>query len=304
MSNSIKANNGLDIGVVTKARVLLEALPYIQQFKGSIFVVKYGGSFMDDPDFALRTRVITDIVLLAAVGIKVVVVHGGGKAISRAMEKEGLEANFIQGLRVTDKTAIGVVEKTLNQVVNKDICQLIEANGGKPMGLPGNTVFQCRKWQTMDSGGNEAPDLGFVGEIQSANADLVECALAGGFTPVLSPIALDDSGNPHNTNADSAASHLASALGARRLVYLCDVPGLLRQRDDADSVISTLRIDEVEELKKSGVISEGMLPKVESAVNAIRKGVHRVHFVEGGMPHSLLLEIFTDKGIGTEIVQN
>ncbi len=303
MSTSTKPNNGLDIDVVTKVRVLLEALPYIQQFKGSIFVVKYGGKFMDDPDLALRTRVITDIVLLAAVGIQVVVVHGGGMAISRAMKKNGLQAKFVQGLRVTDKEAIEVVAKTLNQEINPEVCRLIRENGGKPMGLPGNTVFQCIKRRQTDSDG-QSVDLGFVGDIQSVHAELVECALAGGYIPVLSPVALDDKGNPYNTNADSAASHLASALGARRLVFLCDVPGLLRQRNDENSIISTLRIGEMEELKRSGVISEGMLPKVESAVSAIRKGVHRVHFVEGGMPHSLLLEIFTDKGIGTEIVHD
>ncbi len=302
MSISTKPTNGLDIDEVTKARVLLEALPYIQRFKGSIFVVKYGGKFMEDPDLSLRTRVITDIVLLAAVGIQVVVVHGGGKAISRAMEEEGLETTFVNGLRVTGKEAIELVEKTLNQVINRDICRLVRNNGGKPMALPGNTVFQCVKRHETGSDG-EPVDLGFVGEITSVHTELVECALAGGYTPVLSPVALDEKGNPYNTNADSAASHLASALGARRLVYLCDVPGLLRERDDESSIISTLRIGEVEELKRSGVISEGMLPKVESAASAIHKGVHRVHLVEGGMPHSLLLEIFTDKGIGTEIVQ-
>ncbi len=302
MSVSTKPNNGLDIDEVTKARVLLEALPYIQRFKGSTFVVKYGGKFMEDPDLSLRTRVITDIVLLAAVGIQVVVVHGGGQAISRAMEDAGLEPIFVNGLRMTGIETIELVEKTLNQVVNRNICQLIKENGGQPMSLPGNTVFQCVKRREMDSSGQPV-DLGFVGEITSVHTELVERAFAEGCTPVISPIALDDKGNPHNTNADSAASHLASALGARRLVYLCDVPGLLRERDDESSTISTLRIGEVEELKRSGVISEGMLPKVESAANAIHKGVHRVHFVEGGMPHSLLLEIFTDKGIGTEIVQ-
>ncbi len=303
MSISTKPSNGLDIDEVTKARVLLEALPYIQRFKGSIFVVKYGGKFMDDPDLSLRTRVITDIVLLAAVGIQVVVVHGGGRAISRAMEEAGIEATFVNGLRVTGKETIELVEKILNQVINRYICQLIKDNGGKSMSLPGNTVFQCVKRQETDSGGQPV-DLGFVGEVTSVHTELVECALAGGYTPVLSSVALDDKGNPHNTNADSAASHLASALGARRLVYLCDVPGLLRDRNDENSIISTLRIGEVEELKRSGVISEGMLPKVESAASAIHKGVRRVHFVEGGMQHGLLLEIFTDKGIGTEIVQD
>lgn len=289
--------------VISKAKVLLEALPYIQQFKGSTFVVKYGGSFMDDPDPELRARVARDIVLLAAVGIHVVVVHGGGKAISRAMEEAGLEPVFVNGLRVTDEAAIKVVEKTLNQVTNKDICELIEMQKGRPLSLAGNNLFVCSKLVGTDEEGN-AVDHGFVGEIDTVKTGLIESAIAGGYTPVISPIAEDGDGNPYNTNADVAASHVAMALNARRLVYLSDVPGLLRNPQDTESIISTLHINEVEELKRSGVISTGMLPKVDSAVKAINNGVHRVHFVDARMPHSILLEIFTDKGIGTEIVNS
>ena len=285
---------------IAKAEVLLEALPYIQRFKGSTFLIKYGGGFMDDPDENLRLQVIRDIVLLSAVGVQIVIVHGGGKAISRAMEKAGLEPHFVQGLRVTDKESIGIVEKTLNKEINKEICELLARQKGKPLSLPGNTILNCRKIERFSENG-ELIDLGFVGEIQKVATDLVECGLAGGYIPVLSSIATDSDDNVFNTNADEAASHVASALSARRLVYLCDVPGLLREPEDPSSLIRTLYLDQVDELKDSGVISSGMLPKVDSAVRAIQAGVRRVHFIDGRMPHSILLEIFTDQGIGTEI---
>ncbi len=286
--------------IIAKAEVLLEALPYIQRFKGSTFLVKYGGSFMDDPDENFRLQVVRDIVLLSAVGVQIVIVHGGGKAINRAMEKAGLEPKWVEGLRVTDKEAIGIVEKTLNKEVNPEICELFVRENGKPLGLPGNSVLKCSKLRRMDAKG-EPLDLGFVGEIQEVSTELVECGLAGQYIPVLSSVATDSNDAIFNTNADEAASHVASALRVRRLVYLCDVPGLLRDPDDPSSLISTLRIDEVAELKETGVISSGMLPKVDSAVRAIESGVHRVHFIDGRMPHSILLEIFTDHGIGTEI---
>ena len=288
------------IDIVTKARVLLEALPYIQQFRGSIFVVKYGGSFMDDPDHEIRTRVATDIVFLSAVGIRVVVVHGGGKAISRAMHESKLNPVFRNGLRVTDSETIKIVEQTLSQKVNGDICEIIAEKKGRANGIPGHNVLTCCKL-TEDESGNPT-DLGYVGKIQSANTKLITEALSDGLIPVISPIASDEAGNRYNTNADTAASFVASSLGARRLVYLCDVPGLLRDQEDAESLISTLRVDEVEDLTRSKIISKGMLPKVNSAVRAIQSGVHRVHFVDGRLPHSLLLEIFTHRGIGTEIV--
>jgi len=290
-----------DIDITTKAKVLLEALPYIQRFRGSTFVVKYGDSFMDDPDPEVRIRVATDIVFLAAVGIKVVVVHGGGKAISRGMEEAGLEAVFTNGLRVTDAAAIKIVEKTLNGQVNLDICELIQQKRGRPLGIPGNSVFNCEKLLSQDENGNEL-DLGFVGSIKFVKAKLIKKALTDGYTPIISPVAIDDNDQPHNTNADVAASAVASALRARRLVYLSDVPGLLSDPADPKSLISTLHIDEVPTLKENGTIGKGMIPKVESAVHALNNGVHRVHFVDGRQPHSILLEIFTDRGIGTEIV--
>lgn len=289
------------IDITTKAKVLLEALPYIQRFRGATFVIKYGGSFMDDPDPEVRVRVATDIVFLAAVGINVVVVHGGGKAISRGMAAAGLEPVFKNGLRVTDEAAIRIVEQTLNGTVNLDICELIQLKAGRPRGLHGNAVFVCDKMEPTDADGTPV-DLGYVGQIRFVKAKLIKKALADGYTPIISPIAVDDNGHPYNTNADVAAAAVASALRARRLVYLSDVPGLLADPKNPESLISTLNVTEVPELKRKGIIAAGMVPKVDSAVGALNHGVHRVHFVDGRKPHSVLLEIFTDKGIGTEIV--
>ncbi len=293
-------STSLKLDPVAKAEVLLEALPYIQRFRNSTFLIKYGGSFMDDPDESLRQQVIRDIVLLSAVGVRIVIVHGGGKAISRAMNKAGLEPRFIRGLRVTDKESIRIVEKTLNKEINNEICELLSHQKGKPLGFPGNTILNCSKLESFSENG-ELIDLGFVGKIQSVSTAPIESALEEGSIPVLSSIATDPDGSVFNTNADEAASAVASALLARRLVYLCDVPGLLRDPKDPSSIIRTLYLDQVDELKDSGVISSGMLPKVDSAIRAIQAGVKRVHFIDARMPHSILLEIFTDKGIGTEI---
>ena len=286
--------------VTAKAKVLLEALPYIQDFRGSTFVVKYGGSFMDDPDPANRSRVAYDIAFLAAVGINVVVVHGGGKAITKAMEESGLKATFVKGLRVTDEAAIAIVKKTLDEVVNKDVCEAIASAKAKPKGLPGDSVLVCQKLGVDDDG--NAIDLGFVGEVTEVKVKLIKKEIADGFVPVISPVAADIDGKPYNVNADLVAGRVASALRARRLFYMSDVPGLLAAPPDPESLISTLKISQIDELKKSGVIDKGMRPKVASAVKALEEGVQSVHFIDGRLPHSLLLEIFTDKGTGTEIV--
>ncbi|MES1167307.1 MAG: acetylglutamate kinase [Pseudomonadota bacterium] len=286
--------------VTAKAKVLLEALPYIQDFRGSTFVVKYGGSFMDDPDPASRTRVAYDIAFLAAVGINVVVVHGGGKAITRAMEESGLVAKFVSGMRVTDEATVAIVKKTLDEIVNRDVCDAISTAKGRPKGLPGDTVLVCQKLTTDDDG--KEIDLGFVGEVTEVKIKLIKKEIADGFIPVISPVAEGHDGKPYNVNADLVAGRVASALRARRLVYMSDVPGLLADPADPESLISTLKIGQVEELKKKGVIDKGMRPKVASAVRALEEGVQRVHFIDGRLAHSLLLEIFTDKGIGTEIV--
>jgi acetylglutamate kinase len=291
----------MDIAEITaKARVLLEAMPYIQDFHGSTFVVKYGGSFMDDADPAVRTRVAYDIAFFAAVGINVVVVHGGGKAITKAMEAAGLNASFVNGLRVTDEAAMAVVKRTLNEVVNKEVCDAIATANARPKSLPGDSVLVCQKL-AVDDDGNPV-DLGYVGEVTEVKVKLIKKEIADGFVPVISPVAEAIDGKPYNVNADLVAGRVASALRARRLVYMSDVPGLLANAADPASLISTLKISQVDELKKKGVIDKGMRPKVASAIRALQEGVQRVHFIDGRLPHSLLLEIFTDQGIGTEIV--
>jgi acetylglutamate kinase len=286
--------------VTTKAKVLLEALPYIQDFRGSTFVVKYGGSFMDDPDPEARSRVAFDIAFLSAVGINVVVVHGGGKAITRAMEESGLKAKFIKGIRVTDEAAIAIVKKTLDEIVNRDVCEALSGAKARPKSLPGGTVLVCQKLE-KDEDGNDV-DLGFVGDVTEVKVKLIKKEIADGFVPVISPVAEGYDGKPYNVNADVVAGKVASALRARRLFYMSDVAGLLSAPPDPESLISTLKSSQVEDLKKSGVIDKGMRPKVASAVKALEEGVQRVHFIDGRLAHSLLLEIFTDKGIGTEIV--
>ena len=286
--------------VTAKAKVLLEALPYIQDFHGSTFVVKYGGSFMDDPDPVVRTRVAYDIAFLAAVGINVVVVHGGGKAITRAMENSGLTANFVNGMRVTDEATIAIVKKTLDEIVNRDVCEAIASAKGRPKAMPGDTVLVCQKLEVDDDG--NPVDLGYVGEVSEVKVKLIKKEIGEGFVPVISPVAEGLDGKPYNVNADLVAGRVASALRARRLVYMSDVPGLLATPSDPASLISTLRIGQVDELKQKGIIDKGMRPKVLSAVRALQEGVQRVHLIDGRLPHSLLLEIFTDQGIGTEIV--
>jgi acetylglutamate kinase len=286
--------------LTAKAKVLLEALPYIQDFRGSTFVIKYGGSFMDEPDPVVRTRVARDIAFLAACGINVVVVHGGGKAITRAMEESGLKASFVNGLRVTDEATIAVVKKTLDEIVNKEVCDAVAAAKGRPKGLPGDTVLVCQKLLTDDDG--NPIDLGYVGEVTEVKVKVIKKEIAEGYLPIISPVAEGYDGKPYNVNADVVAGRVASALRARRLVYMSDVPGLLSNPADPTTLISTLKIGQVEDLKKKGVIDKGMRPKVSSAVRALEDGVQRVHFIDGRLPHSLLLEIFTDQGIGTEIV--
>ncbi len=286
--------------ITAKARVLLEALPYIQDFRGSIFVVKYGGSFMDDPDPAVRSRVAGDIAFFAAVGINVVVVHGGGKAITKALEAAGLKTGFVNGLRATDEAMITVVRQTLNGVVNPQVCDAIASVRARPKGMPGDTVLVCEKLAVDDDG--KPIDLGYVGEVTEVKVKLIKKEIADGFVPVISPVAEGLDGKPYNVNADLVAGRVASALRARRLVYMSDVPGVLMDPAEPDSLISTLKTSQVDDLKKRGVIDKGMRPKVGSAIRALQEGVQRVHFIDGRLPHSLLLEIFTDRGIGTEIV--
>ena len=278
-----------------KARILMEALPYVRRFRGSIFVVKYGGSFMDSPDPEVRSGVAKDLVFLNFVGIKVVVVHGGGKAITRELKKRGIQAHFIDGLRVTDEQTIDAVDSVLNEQVNREVANFVSSHDCEVQRFPGKRVLSCEKLQSKN-------DLGFVGQVTQVNTDPIIQALDAGKMPILSSTASDSQGVCYNVNADNVASQVAMALGARRLVYLSDVPGLLRNPEDPSTLLSSLAISEVKPLEEAGVISAGMLPKVTSAVEALKAGVNRVHFIDGRMPHSILLEIFTDQGIGTEIV--
>jgi acetylglutamate kinase len=287
--------------LIAKAATLLEALPYIQKFNGAIFVIKYGGSFMDSPDPAVRQGVARDVVFLEAVEINPVVVHGGGKAITRAMERAGLKANFVQGQRVTDEPTVRIVDEVLSREINPEVVATINSLGGAAKGFAGPDIFRCRPLQARGPDGQPL-DLGYVGEVTSVNtAPLQEC-LAQGLTPVISPTARGEDGQVYNCNADVAAAQAAVALAAQRLVFLSDVPGLLRNPQDPASLISRLTSREVDGLKQAGVIDKGMIPKVDSAVAAIRSGVKQVCFLDGRVPHSVLLEVFTDAGIGTEVV--
>jgi len=287
--------------LIAKADTLLEALSYIQKFSRATFVVKYGGSFMDSPDANVRNGVARDIVFLEAVGINPVVVHGGGKAITRAMEAAGLTANFIQGQRVTDAATIDVVDRVLSRDINPEIVKAIENFDGKARGFSGADIFKCRKLLLKDPTGKDI-DIGFVGEVTAVNIDPLRECIRRGITPVISPTALGEDGKIYNCNADIAAAQAAIALKAKRLVFMSDVPGLLRNPKNPDSVIPHLKVAEMDELRKIGIIDKGMIPKVESAVAAVKSGVEKVSFVDGRVQHSVLLEIFTDEGIGTEIV--
>jgi acetylglutamate kinase len=287
--------------LIAKATTLLEALPYIQNFSGATFVIKYGGSFMDSPDPAVRNGVARDVVFLEAVEINPVVVHGGGKAITRAMEKAGLKANFVQGQRVTDEATVRIADDVLSREINPEVVATINTLGGFAKGFAGPEVFRCRKAQLKGPDGQPL-DLGFVGEVTGVNVGaLLEC-IGKGIIPVISPTARGEDGKIYNCNADVAAAQAAIALKARRLVFMSDVPGLLQNPNSPDSVISHLKISEVDGLKQRGVVDKGMIPKVDSAVAAIQAGVEKVSFVDGRVPHSVLLEIFTDEGVGTEVI--
>ena len=287
--------------LIAKAATLLEALPYIQRFSGATFVVKYGGSFMDSPDPEVRNGVARDVVFFEAVEVNPVVVHGGGKAITRAMEKAGLQATFIQGQRVTDAATVAIVDQVLSREINPEVVAAIQGFGGEARGFAGPDIFTCRQAKLTGPDGQPV-DLGYVGEVVAVNtAPLLEC-LRQGITPVISPTARGEDGHIYNCNADVAAAQVAIALRARRLVFMSDVPGLLQNPKDPSSVIPHLKTAGVARLKAEGIIDKGMIPKVDSAVAAIQAGIEKVSFVDGRVPHSVLLEIFTDKGLGTEVV--
>jgi acetylglutamate kinase len=287
--------------VISKAATLLEALPYIQRFRSQIFVVKYGGSFMDSPDAEVRHRLARDVVFLEAVGINPVVVHGGGKMITRALENAGIKAEFVQGQRVTNAATAEIVDRVLSREINPEIVKAIQDFGGKARGFAGADIFRCRKFSPPNDAGIPV-DVGFVGEVYEVNIDPLRECIRRNVTPVISPTARGFAGKTYNCNADIAAARTAIALKARRLVFMSDVPGLLRDPQNDTTLMRHLSASEVPDLKRKGIVGHGMIPKVDSAVAAIASGVEKVQFVDGRIPHSVLLEIFTDAGVGTEVV--
>ena len=277
-----------------KAAVLAEALPYIQNFKGSVILIKLGGSVMEVE--ANLNSIACDIAFLNAVGIKVVLVHGGGKAISRAIRESGHEPSFVDGQRVTDAPTMEIVRRTLNNSVNPDIVRRLCQFGANAKPLHGNWIFSARKI--------ENPDRGYVGEVVEVSTRSVCEMLDAGIIPVVTPLGTGvEDAHLYNVNADLAAAALAKALKVRKFGLVSDVPGLMKDPSDAATLISTLNLGEIEGLKRDGVISGGMLPKIASCADAIREGVRKVHLVDGRMAHSLLLEIFTRQGVGTEITE-
>ena len=279
---------------VAKAAVLTEALPYIRDFHGSVVLVKLGGSVMETE--SNLDSLMDDIAFMRAVGMKVVIVHGGGKAISKALKLSGHEPKFVDGLRVTDEVTMEVVRRTLNNVVNPDLVSRLQKRGANARPIHGNWVFAARKIET--------PDRGYVGEVVSADTRAVCEMLDAGIVPVVTPLGtgVKDS-HLYNINADFAAAALAKALKVRKFALVSDVPGILKDPADPRTLFSTLHLGDLSTLKDEGVISGGMLPKVESCADAIKSGVKKVHLVDGRMAHSLLLEIFTREGVGTEITE-
>jgi acetylglutamate kinase len=281
--------------VIEKAQVLIEALPYIREFEGKTVVIKYGGAAMLDP--ALRASTAQDVVLMRYVGMNPIVVHGGGPAINAMLKRLSITSRFTSGgLRVTDEATMEVVEMMLSGQVNKDIVNLMNQAGGEAVGLSGKDgkMLFARRVDTEDG-----EDIGLVGQITSVDTKVIRAVCAAGMIPVIAPVATDREGRTWNVNADTAAGDIAAALEAEKLVFLTDTPGLLRDKDDPDSLIHRLHSRDVETLKKQGVISGGMSPKVDACLRALDAGVRRTHIIDGRTPHSLLLEIFTEKGLGT-----
>ncbi len=286
---------------IDKAAVLVEALPYLQKFRGEIFLIKVGGSAMEDP--ALVESLLRDVVFLEAVGVNPVLVHGGGKAISHAMAASGLEPRFVHGLRVTDEAAIHIVEEALGVVINPSLVDGILKFGGAAVGISGKEVFVGQKVKAKSEDGAQEVDLGFVGRVIDCQLGEIEASIRGEIVPVVSPLAAEKgSGHVLNVNADIAAAALAGRLQAEKLIYMSDVLGVMQDPEDADSLVHTAGREEVEAMIDEGVISGGMIPKVRSALEALSDGVSKVHLIDGRISHSLLLEIFTDVGVGTQIL--
>ena len=281
--------------VMDKAEVLIEALPYIQRFNRKIIVVKYGGSAMIDEE--LKKQVIQDVTLLKLVGFKPIIVHGGGKEISKWVEKTGMKPEFINGLRKTDEPTMEIAEMVLNKV-NKSLVQNVQALGVNAVGVSGKDGGLLKVKKKLSDG----QDIGFVGEITEVNPKIIMDLLDNDFLPIICPVGMDENFVTYNVNADDAACAIAKAVKAEKLAFLTDIEGVYKDKDDPDTLISELSVDEARDLIGDGYIGGGMLPKLNNCIDAIEQGVSRVHILDGRIAHCLLLEIFTNKGIGTAII--
>ncbi len=286
-----------------KVKVLVEALPYIKEFYGSYMVIKIGGHAMLKEDMLEST--VKDIILLYFVGIKPIVVHGGGPEISEKMERLGIKPRFVDGLRITDRETMEVVEMVLDGKINSKIVTTFIKYGGRAVGLSGKDgpliVARKKVIKRVKDGREMVIDLGYVGESEYVNPEILRVLLSHGYIPVVSPVATDLEGNTYNVNADIVAGDIAAAIKAKKLIILTDVPGILRNPDDRSSLISRMKASELEEMLKSGMLRGGMIPKAEAVLKALRAGVERAHIIDGSVEHSILLELLTDEGIGTMI---
>lgn len=275
-----------------RAKILIQAMPYIQKYSGETVVVKYGGNAMINEE--LKSAVMSDLVLMQLVGINVVLVHGGGPEINAMLDAVGKESKFVNGMRVTDKETIDIVQMVLAGKVNKSLVQHLEGCGGKAVGFCGldGKLLMAEK---LISGA----DLGFVGEIKEVNPAPLKTAMENGYLPVVATVAGGYDGNVYNINADIAAAHIAAKLGAKKLILMTDIRGLLRDVTDEESLISVVNVSEVPMLKREGIIKGGMIPKIDCCVEAVRSGVNRAHIIDGRIEHSILLELFSDEGVGT-----
>ena len=283
--------------VMEKASVLIEALPYIQRFNRKIIVVKYGGSAMVDEN--LKKQVIQDCTLLKLVGFKPVIVHGGGKEISRWVEKAGMTPEFINGLRVTDEATMEIAEMVLNRV-NKSLVQMVESLGVHAIGISGKDG----KLLEVDKKLSNGQDIGFVGEVKKVNPEILYDLLEKDFLPIICPIGVDDDFNTYNINADDAACAIAKAIAAEKLAFLTDIEGVCKDPSDKTTLISEMSISEAKKLIEDGFIGGGMLPKLKNCIDAVESGVNRVHILDGRVAHCLLLEFFTNRGIGTALIRD
>lgn len=282
----------MNISNTGRAQVLVQALPYIQQLAGKTIVVKYGGNAMISPE--LKEAVMNDLVLMQLVGIHVVLVHGGGPEISGMLKKIGKESKFVNGMRYTDQETMDIVQMVLAGKVNKELVQRLELHGGKSIGLCGldGHLITAKKMAGPD-------DLGLVGDVTEVNAQPIIDATEKGYIPVVSTIAGGEKGEVFNINADIAAAHIAAKLGALKLILMTDIRGLLRDKNDESTLIPVVNVSEVPSLKRDGIISGGMIPKIDCCVETVRRGVGRAHIIDGRIPHSILIELFSDEGIGT-----